>query len=586
MRTRSISVRACATRLLFTALVLSLTLPGTAAANTVVAEIENLGDTLVFHPVVEHKELILTVIGPCSYEYRQVAKRGETPFFRLESGITIDGNYTYSLVVIPEVDGSVIDVLKIARKTGDNSEVNQLCRDGRLPGDPATQSHGFLIDRGEIIFDPNKTDNKVAGFPVDQDVVGDEYFESFEAAGLDIPLKDFVINDDLIVDGSACIGFDCVNGESFSFDTIRLKENNLRIKFDDTSVAASFPRTDWQLTANASANGGASKFSIDDISGSRTPFTVEANARSHSLYVDDGGRIGNRTSTPSTEIHTIDGDTPTLRLQQDGSSGFAPQTWDVAGNETNFFIRDVSNGSTLPFRIRPGAPTSSIFIDVDGDVGFGTASPDADLDITDGNAQLLLDIGVNNGDVITLESADDGQDIWRIFETAAGGILMSMYDASENEDFRLATTGGSQWMSGPVGLNCDNASDSFTVHDGTNAAGTDCAAGTFSTMNAGDTNFTASSSRTLKQNLSPVAPQGILEKIEGIDVYNYDFIEGPKDRMGLMAEDFHQIFGRGSDKMLSGQEIQMAMWLAIKELSANNRELAERIAELEGQEAE
>ena len=188
---------------------------------------------------------------------------------------------------------------------------------------------------------------------------------------------DFVINDDLIVDGSACVGFDCVNGESFGFDTIRIKENNLRIKADDTSVAASFPRNDWQLTFNDSANGGVSKFSVDDISGGRTPFTVEANARSHSLYVDDGGRIGNRTSTPSVEIHTIDGDTPTLRLQQDGSSGFAPQTWDLAGNETNFFVRDVTNGSTLPFRIRPGAPTSSIFIDVGGDVGLGTSSPDS-----------------------------------------------------------------------------------------------------------------------------------------------------------------------------------------------------------------
>jgi hypothetical protein len=207
-------------------------------------------------------------------------------------------------------------------------------------------------------------------------------FASFAmTAAINVALADNVIYDDLIVDGSACVGFDCVNGESFGFDTIRLKENNLRIKFDDTSVAASYPRNDWQLTANASANGGQEKFSIDDISGGRTPFTVEANARSHSLYVDDGGRIGSRTSTPSLEIHTIDGDTPSLRLQQDGSSGFAPQTWDVAGNETNFFIRDVTNGSTLPFRIRPSAPTSSIFIDVDGDIGMGTSSPGAQLHI-------------------------------------------------------------------------------------------------------------------------------------------------------------------------------------------------------------
>ena len=56
---------------------------------------------------------------------------------------------------------------------------------------------------------------------------------------------DQVILDDLIVDGSACIGFDCVNGESFGFDTIRIKENNLRIRAQDTSSTASFPTNDW-----------------------------------------------------------------------------------------------------------------------------------------------------------------------------------------------------------------------------------------------------------------------------------------------------------------------------------------------------
>lgn len=257
---------------------------------------------------------------------------------------------------------------------------------------------------------------------------------------------DFVINDDLIVDGSACIGFDCVNGESFSFDTIRLKENNLRIKFDDTSVAASFPRNDWQLTANASANGGASKFSIDDITGNRTPFTVEANARSHSLYVDDGGRIGNRTSTPSTEIHTIDGDTPTLRLQQDGSSGFAPQTWDLAGNETNFFVRDVSNGSTLPFRIRPGAPTSSIFIDVNGNVGFGTASPAEEFELEDG--QIFIDnsagnqvprFKLENGTYDNPNIAGDEFD-WFIDVNNIGALRVSLEGSGQTE-FELSDAG-------------------------------------------------------------------------------------------------------------------------------------------------
>ncbi|RMH15511.1 MAG: hypothetical protein D6696_20475, partial [Acidobacteria bacterium] len=334
-----------AKRLVFVSLLSLLLVPGAASADPTIAQVENFGDTLVFHPVVEFAKLRLTVTGPCNFVFEQTIDQGE-PFFRLDE-TTIDGTYTYDLVRIEAVDPAVIKILKQARAVGDEETPNQLCRDGKLPAAPIAQSGGFTVSFGKIIFD-DRAFEKGAGMPTDVDhLLGDPLPVASKGPAPSrppVPTKDFVINDDLIVDGSACIGFDCVNGEVFSFDTIRLKENNLRIKFDDTSVAASFPSNDWQLTANESANGGASKFSIEDVTGGRTPFTVEANARSHSLYVDDGGRIGNRTATPSVEIHTIDGDTPTLRLQQDGSSGFEPQTWDVAGNETNFFIRDVTNG--------------------------------------------------------------------------------------------------------------------------------------------------------------------------------------------------------------------------------------------------
>ena len=187
----------------------------------------------------------------------------------------------------------------------------------------------------------------------------------------DVSTRDQVILDDLIVDGSACIGFDCVNSESFGFDTIRIKENNLRIRAMDTSSTASFPTNDWQITFNDSSNGGQNKFSIDDIDGGRTPFTIEAGAPSHSLYVDDGGRLGLGTNTPVVDVHIKSGNTPTTRLEQDGSNGFTPQTWDLAGNEANFFIRDATNGSTLPFRIFPGASSNSLTVAGDDDVGIG-----------------------------------------------------------------------------------------------------------------------------------------------------------------------------------------------------------------------
>jgi len=73
---------------------------------------------------------------------------------------------------------------------------------------------------------------------------------------------DTVIPDDLIVQGSACVGLDCVNNEPFGFDTIRLKENNTRILFFDTSTSAGFPNNQWQLTANDSASGGLNKFPL------------------------------------------------------------------------------------------------------------------------------------------------------------------------------------------------------------------------------------------------------------------------------------------------------------------------------------
>jgi len=267
---------------------------------------------------------------------------------------------------------------------------------------------------------------------------------------------DQVILDDLIVDGSACIGLDCVNGESFGFDTLRLKENNLRIKAQDTSTTASFPTNDWQITFNDSNNGGANKFSIDDIDGGRTPFTIEAGAPSHSLYVDDGGRIGNGTSTPVVDIHIKSGNTPTTRLEQDGSSGFTPQTWDIAGNEANFFIRDATNGSTLPFRIRPGAPNSSIDVAADGDVCINCTSPVGNSQMTvvgDGSDRGVLYLRRSAGTGIVFDDAGASPEIWTMGTDDDGtfnvalvgfGIVFSI-DSTGNATFTgtvTATPGG------------------------------------------------------------------------------------------------------------------------------------------------
>lgn len=75
---------------------------------------------------------------------------------------------------------------------------------------------------------------------------------------------DAVVPDDQIIQGSQCVGFDCVDGEDFGFDTLRLKENNLRIHFNDTSSTGTFPTNDWGIQVNDSTPGGSNYFMIQD----------------------------------------------------------------------------------------------------------------------------------------------------------------------------------------------------------------------------------------------------------------------------------------------------------------------------------
>lgn len=272
---------------------------------------------------------------------------------------------------------------------------------------------------------------------------------------------DQVIPDDLIVQGSACVGFDCVNGESFGFDTIRLKENNLRIKAQDTSNSASFPTNDWQITFNDSTNGGANKFSIDDIDGGRTPFTIIAGARTNALFVNSAGKIGIGTSTPVVDLHVKTGNTPTLRLEQDGTSGFTAQTWDVAGNEANFFIRDVTNGSTLSFRIRPGAPSSAIDVAANGNVNINSSSTftqdlgiDGDLFVkrtaSNENTGVVIEGPANGSANIAL--AEAGNIIWAIqgrnVQAGASPDPLVFFNEAGQRAIELSQAGGLTMLGG------------------------------------------------------------------------------------------------------------------------------------------
>ena len=469
-----------------------------------------LGSNVVhFQPKVSYYQLQLKVSSPEGIVFQTVFSGDDATMFTLP-GSASDGSWIFELVVFDK-----------------NNSSRELAGGDNLAGlSSADSSDTILKQSGSFL---------VTG--------GAIYVPDLTVEGANQPL-DFVTNDDSIVIGSLCVGFDCVNGENFGFDTLRLKENNLRIHFDDTSTSGSFPSNDWRIVINDSSNGGASYFAVEDSTAGRIPFRIEAGAPANSLYVEDGGRIGIGTATPVLELHVADGDTPSLRLEQNGTQGWTPQTWDVAGNEANFFVRDVTHSSHLPFRIKPGARDDSFFIASDGKIGFGTDAPTAELEIksTGDVSQILLD--------------------------RTGGA-QAQFTAKEN-----VVNIGSR-TNHPVKFFVNQVMALNLKTDGSMLMGNGAqltAAGVW--QNA--------SSITLKENIMNLDSKKAVETLENLQpvIFNYKKDKSEK-YVGFIAEDVPELVASNDRKSLSPMDVVAVLTKVVQEQQKTIANLEEKIALLE-----
>ncbi len=391
--------------------------------------------------------LIVTVSAPDEQVFRKESRSGSVEFKLVDDkGERLpDGQYAYELRVVPVISAATKDTLSKARTKGNDAEVGRdLRKRGELPA-PVVESGSFSILNGSVVLPGSMeepTSKRLAQVTTPARPFRATTFRPTGGIAMNglkrnhavvNPFFDFVIADDLIVQGSACVGLDCVDGESFGFDTIRVKENNDRIQFDDTSSSAGFASNNWQIRANSSASGGGNFLAFVDqgtTGNSETGtivFEVDAGAPANSLRVSSSGNIGLGTATPVLDIHVNTTDTPAMRLEQNNTGGFTAQTWDIAGNEANFFVRDVTSGSRLPFRIRPGAPTSSIDISATGDVGLATASPKLQLEVF-GDTGLPASSGTTPTG-ITRFSQNGGTGVID-FGFGGGAGWMQVYDSS------------------------------------------------------------------------------------------------------------------------------------------------------------
>jgi hypothetical protein len=319
-----------------------------------------------WHQAIDPSANLLSVQRPDGEVITEMFAAGRNPMLRLEG--LADGVYSYELHV------------------------------AQADSVPLVQSGSFTVANGTI--------------------VSPEVLEAGGAQALERrfrPAVNTFFADDVSARGGVCAGFDCTSAESYGLATAKLKANNTRLKFEDTSTSAGFATTDWQLSANDTFSGGANKFFVEDLTAATVPLLIEGGTPNNALYVDSTGRIGLRTSTPAKDLTISVPIVPTIRMEQSASPF---QAWDIVANDANFLVRDVNHEGN-PFIIRTAAPNNSLVVDTTGRIGLGVAAPLFQIHHSSG-ARL------DAGNWVNASSRDVKQDIHPLDSDAALDALKAL----------------------------------------------------------------------------------------------------------------------------------------------------------------
>jgi len=221
-------------------------------------------------------------------------------------------------------------------------------------------------------------------------------------------------------------------------------------------------------------------------------------------------------------------DTPKLRLSQDNSAGYSAQVWDIAGNEANFFIRDISGGSKLPFRIQPGAPTSTLTLRSDGNVGIGTWAPTSALAIYRTGADAAVTLQRTDGVVATLNASGSSFFVGATSNHSVGFLANNVNLLSLNPDGSLTSSSGASLTSGGV--------------------------------------WTNASSRSLKEDIKPLSTEEALQTLNGLEPVLFRYkAEKNRQYAGFIAEDVPEMLASSDRRGLSPMDIAAVLVTVVQE---------------------
>ena len=207
-----------------------------------------------------------------------------------------------------------------------------------------------------------------------------------------------VISDTLIVSGPLCAGAGCAAGEIFTGGTVKIKQNAVRLHFDDASAIA---QTDWQIEINDGSQTGPSYFAINDLDAGTTPFAIDAGAPSSAFRIDNQGWIGIGTAFPEEEVHILGDRYPGILFEATNLEGVPFHRWLLDGGFGSFSVIDTTETAwTYPFYIYTGTESHALGTRDDA-VFVGTPYPKAKLhvDLDPDDATYPYAFVVGDGDI-------------------------------------------------------------------------------------------------------------------------------------------------------------------------------------------
>lgn len=476
-------------------------LPLLAAQPVATADLD--GNALRFAPLVDCSGVSVAVVGP-SYELRRVLSNCLPG--RVELGEMPDGDYRFEVRVVAGTPGDAA--------ASDAGEAT-----GAISG-------AFTVRAGRILR-PSRAESPAPS--------------STESSGPG--LDDFLINDDLIVEGHGCFSSDlqCADLEPFGTEDVKLKGGIPRLLFEDTNADPN-ANDDWMIETGPAS---VEELHIIHVDSGTQPFTISAGAANDSIFVDAQGDVGFGTATPNSLAQVdVFGD---LHLSNASSS------WRVFNNSSFFGIRDIAAGDGQ-FVIATATPPHSLALAATG-VGVGTLAPASTFHVqgSAGTAQLRVEetsataVGRNLARFV-----NNGASTFRFDNTQTGGGWG--FGSRQVGDFFVS----------PIGAP--------TITLTLTTAGNMTILGT----------LTQGSDRNTKADIEDVDPAEVLAKVAGLPIATWRYKDDQATHVGPMAQDFYAAFGLGSDdKHIAPADMAGLGLAAIQALKADVAEKEARIRALE-----